>query len=309
MTDFRSDLTSDHGDDHVVLAHRIATLLQNGRVGLAKTHLQDALRRFPKSEWLIYYRACIELHEGNDASAQQTLAHLFSAFPDHQHGRRLLAALYERRGRIDDAERIWESLIKQSPEDAGLLGLYALFLLRRRSRFEAAEIAERGVKIDPEDRHCLRALAVCEVLNNPWESAQPRLESLLRSFPDRIESGVALILSLELQGRSREALEVARGLLADRPHSAELVSHVQRLMLKTHWTMFPLWPFVNADREVAGATTLGLVFLLLSWPFWYDGWAAPVFNVLLAAFLGYVVIEVLAIKLLIYWAVRKSRRS
>lgn len=67
MTDFRSDLPNDHGDDQVVLAHRIATLLQNDRVGLAKTHLRDALRRFPNSEWLIYYRASVELREGDDA--------------------------------------------------------------------------------------------------------------------------------------------------------------------------------------------------------------------------------------------------
>jgi tetratricopeptide (TPR) repeat protein len=309
MTDLRADLPNDRGDDQRIVEHCIATLLQNDRIAPAKVHLLEALRRFPNSEGLVYFRAFIELREGNDASARRTIAQLLTAAPDHHHGRRLLAVLEERRGRIADAERLWESLIKQRPGDAELLGLYALFLIRTQHRFEAAEIAERGIKINPQDRHCLWALAICEVLDNPWEPSHPRFEALLQASPEWIATGKTLVLSLETQGRIREALQVAQRLLTDWPHSVELVCDVQRLKLKTHWIMFPLWPFISANREVAGAFLFGLMMLVLTWPTWYDKWAAPIINVLLAAVLVYVVLGVVVIRLLYIWAITKARRS
>jgi DNA-binding SARP family transcriptional activator/tetratricopeptide (TPR) repeat protein len=187
------------------------------------TVARDAFRRAFRADTgfaLAYYRCSVAADRaGDDATAGWT-AQLAARFSERlsEHDRRLVTAyIVERRGMLDEAERLYRGILVDYPQDVGAwLQLGELLLngnpLRGRSAREARDAFERVLAEDPDQGDALVYLARIAVL----EGKSAEADSLLRRAEAGSPSGGALdirvIRALALDGSAgREG--VARDLL------------------------------------------------------------------------------------------------
>lgn len=268
MTERRDESPVDGFIAQSMVERRIFALLENDRIDLAKSEMGQALRRFPDSPILIYVQAHIESREGDFAAAYSSLRQLFLVSPDHSGGQRLLANLKEREGLLDQAFELWDRLSKQYPQDLLVLAEHSLFLIRRGQFNDARVFATRGLEIQPDHVTCLFALSACDLAQGQFELTEASRETLLRVYPDRVEALTVLMVLLGSAGRNREALEIARGLLSEYPGSREMVGYVKHYRMKTHWSMWPLYPFLCLDYKFTRTVWLVFFGAYFTVPFW-----------------------------------------
>jgi hypothetical protein len=86
------------------------------------------------------------------------------------------------------------------------------------------------------------------------------LQQLLRDYPERTPSLLALVIALDERGKTQAALRVAQQLLAMRPDSEHFVKLVRALKRRDHWSLWPLYPMRRWGWGGAAAVTaIGIV--------------------------------------------------
>ena len=116
---------------------------------------------------LAYYRLSIAAQWSGRGASGLAAAERATRFSDHlsDHDQRLMEAnLIRRRGRIDEAERLYEEIVADFPEDGEAwfrLGevLLGANPLRGRSVVEARPFLERALELDPDNRAVMVQLA------------------------------------------------------------------------------------------------------------------------------------------------------
>lgn len=286
------------GNEQAAVEQLICILLQNRRFGLAKSEIGRALKKLPSSPNLLHFQAVIEAKNADCAGAYASLKQLFSISPGHAGGHEVLAWLKERDGLIDEAHRIWDRVTQLHPQEPNVIGAFAMFLVRRK-RFDDARLqARRGLEIDHNHVKCLLAAAICDALEGKRISSNSSLSTLLRVYPERVETGKALMAALEMRGRNHEALEIARELLSENPGAPEIVHLVRHFRMKTHWSMAPLHPFFCLGVEIQVRLRLTLYLLACTWPFWRASLPSPA-GILVLGYCGYLVLWPIVLRRLI----------
>lgn len=87
-------------------------LLQRDRVEEARIVLDEGLRGNPDHPYLLRNRGRVAVREGNDEEALRYWMRAFSRLPDDLELHRLLAELYERNGRKEEAVKHWSIILE-----------------------------------------------------------------------------------------------------------------------------------------------------------------------------------------------------
>lgn len=252
------------------LEQRIALLIDVHKFNDARRSLAEGLAHYPDRPRLLYLSAFVDWVEDRNEEARQTLSQLLRLEPHSYGGRSLLAQIQEDQGQLADAERTWIELLHDYPEDADLLGRYGNLMLRTLHVEKARALAQAGLRLEPENPHCLFVFALCEIADGRPMADNEGLAALLQHHPDRARTGLVLINALIDQRRPRAALDVAQGLLRAQPDSSELVEVVQSLRRQTHWSMLPLYPVqrwgMTASLAMWGVVAFGLPVVAPSLP-------------------------------------------
>ena len=252
------------------LEHRIALLIDVHKLNDARQSLVEALAHYPDRPGLLYLSAFVDWAQDRNEEARQTLSQLLRLEPDNYGGRSLLAQIQDEQGQLADAELTWIELLHDYPEDADLLGRYGNLMLRTLHVEKARALAQAGLRLEPENSHCLFVHSLCEIVDGRPIADNEGLAALLQHHPDRARTGFVLINALIDQRRPRAALGVAQGLLRAQPDSSELVEVVQSLRRQTHWSMLPLYPVQRwgwtASLAMWGVVAFGLPVIAPSLP-------------------------------------------
>ncbi len=228
--------------EHQVLVERVYELVARDRCDAARRLVVEGLRSNPDSPPLLYYSAYIDWRQDRNAEAAETLGKLLALEPEDYLGRKLLARLQEEQGRLADAELTWIALLRAFPEDADLYFGYGRLMLNTLHIDKARRLVAEGLRRDPHDHEGLFLAGLCDFVDGRRLDTTEHLTTLVRLYPDSMQTGLALVAALQQRGRHREALRVAQQLLRSRPDSAALLELVRSLKITTHWSMLPLYP-------------------------------------------------------------------
>lgn len=234
-------LSIDASDEDAVVC-RVSQLLERDRNVQASSAVQQALRRYPDNQTLVYFASVVEYRQRRYREAKATLGQLLQLAPTHYGGRWLLAKLQETDKDFAAAQRTWAALLRDRPNDPSVLGQYAHSMLLTNFTGKARELAQQGLQLQPDHPLCLFVLVRCELLEGQKLKDERSLAKLLTHHPESIAAAEALMSVLETRGRNREALAVAQGLFRARPDSPEFLKYVRHFRMKTHWTMLPMTP-------------------------------------------------------------------
>jgi len=227
---------------HDALVERVQLLVERQKFRPARAALAEGLRHHPESQPLLYFSAYVDWVEDQLDAAQRSLKQLLGLDPSHYGGRVLLGRLLAERKDVAGAEQTWIALLRDYPEEADLYAEYGALMMRTMHLDKARRLAEEGLRHEPEHEHCLYIVAMVELIDGRGMGENENLVRLIARHPERLRTGLALVIALQDRGRSREALRVSQQLLRSQPDSPELLENVRALKAESHWSMLPLYP-------------------------------------------------------------------
>jgi tetratricopeptide (TPR) repeat protein len=254
--------TSDENkpDLHIVLQQAHA-LIDRRRYAQARQLLTGAIQHYPEHPELLYLCAFVDFSEQKIAAADETVSQVLTKNPKHYGARTLRGEICEAWKRYPEAEAVWIDLLQDFPERADCYANYAELMLRTLHHEKAERLTREGLRLQPNHPGCLYIAYLIEVVHGRSVAENSaNLQQLLRDYPERVHSLLALVIALDERGKSKSALRVAQQLLAMRPDSEQFVTLVRVLKRRNHWTLWPLYPMQRWGwGGAAVVTAIGII--------------------------------------------------
>ncbi len=221
----------DDRDASMVLARAVFRL---GRQKDAMAIVDAMIARAPDDEAARYRKAVFLADMGRRREALDLLERLLAKAPDNAAYRRSRARLLSELGRQDEAKSEWKSLTRKALDAQSLMNLGWTYW--RENNLDAAwDIAVTLVKLDDKNPAFLRFMANLEMERQNDEAALRLAEKTVRLAPEDQEAALTLSKALFRLHRVDEATAVLKKLIARHPDSlsvqyrwAELLAGTQR---------------------------------------------------------------------------------
>lgn len=146
-------LLEEYPDDPFVIIGRGQTLVARGRVDEGIRFLKSEARSCGDQEardtiYMVLGQMLID--EGRFEEAHRVMDEALALNAESQRLKFLKASVYERDGRIKEAEKLFKELLKDSPEDASVMNYLGYMLVENDLKFEeAGELLEKAVRLEP----------------------------------------------------------------------------------------------------------------------------------------------------------------
>ena len=239
------------------LLEQAHALIDRRRYAQARQLLATAVQAYPDDPQVLYLAAFIDYSEDKLDDAEKAVRAVLAAHPEHYGARTLRAELHESRQEYPQAEAVWIELLRDYPERAGLYASYAELMMRTLHLDKARRLAQEGLRFEPDHAKCLFVAALLQMIRGRSSTQNnEHMQQLLRQHPERIQSLLTLVISLNQRGENRSALRVAQQLLTMRPDSVQFVNLVKELKLHTHWSLLPLYPMQRWGWAGAAVVTI-----------------------------------------------------
>ena len=232
--------------------------IERRRLDDARRVLKDGLAQHPQDPDLLFHSAQVEWLADRNQQAEDTVRQVLVVSPHHAPARQLLASVLIEKKEFADAELLLISLLRDYPESAELYGRYSQLMLRTLHLDKAEQLAQEGLRYDPDDSQCLMAAALCETARS-GRRPNAELAKLLQAHPESMSSVHALVVALVDAGRIDEAHRLAQGALRADPANDHLVRLVRELRIQNHWSMKPLWPLQKWGWGASVALWVGAI--------------------------------------------------
>jgi tetratricopeptide (TPR) repeat protein len=249
--------TDDSKPDLRVLLQQAHALIDRRRFAQARQLLTGAVQHYPEHAQLLYLCAFVDYSEKKLDAADETVNRVLTRDPKHYGARNLRAEIYEAQKRYPEAETVWIDLLQDYPESADCYAGYADLMLRTLHLHKAERLIAEGLRLAPNHQNCLYIGYLLHVIQGRSQSQDSQhLQQLLKEYPERAQSLLALVVDLDQRGDTRAALRVAQQLLTTRPDSEHFVKLVRALKRRTHWSLLPLYPMNRWGWGGAAAVTV-----------------------------------------------------
>jgi predicted Zn-dependent protease len=245
-----------------VLRLQLARLIEVGRYREAKQLLGQAFAETPADPELHCLAARAALGEKDQARARDHVEQALAAGPGHFEARVLLFVLDYHQDRYPEAERTIIELIRERPDNAHLLALYAELMLNTLKLDKARALTAEALRRDPDDERAQLVNVLLLTIEGKRDDAGVQLAELIRADPEGAEIARTLFNVLLEQNRHREALEVGRQLLKLDPGNRALVESLAELAAATHWIAWPAYPLRRFGWAGAAGLWASGVFVL-----------------------------------------------
>ena len=185
---------------HKILSYQRAEMFGKGEVSEEK--LKEALRLKPKSPYLRTRLAYINLRENKIEDAKNNLNIAIKEDPKYVPALRLLARVEALTGNIDNAESIYQKIVKLDPDNAeqDILFLVSLYLDMNKPD-QAFSLLDKQIQKEP--RNFLYHFYMGRVLTqkNELDLAVEEYQTVIRLKPDFIPAYKSKALVLEYQDK------------------------------------------------------------------------------------------------------------
>jgi len=162
-------------------------------------------------------------------TAEDTYKEGLRLYHDNRSLRYALALLYQEQGRHRRSANALESLIRDVPDDAGLLNALGYLLTDQMDRHgEALEYLEQALALEPNNPAIIDSMGWVLFNLGELEAALGHLERAYELFPDA-EVAAHIVDTQWALGNREQALELLQQKLAENPESRHLKELDQRL--------------------------------------------------------------------------------
>ncbi|MEM6640080.1 MAG: tetratricopeptide repeat protein [Pseudomonadota bacterium] len=237
--------------------------LERRRVVQARPLLATALARFPDDVGILTAAAYLESLARNPEESARWCRAALEIDPESERARYLLAEACSDIEDYDTAEVLYQSLIRDYPEDVDYLACFALLLFRTVHHSRGHTLANHAMALDPKNRLAQQAAFAAALLTGDRKRADAIMESAMNDDPDSMLNARTLLALLEERHEYVDALHLSRLILQAEPDNEENVRSVIELQHKGHWSM---WPLRWIDEPLGFASGAGFVGIgLLAW--------------------------------------------
>jgi tetratricopeptide (TPR) repeat protein len=136
---------------------------------------------------------------------------------------------FHRRGRIEDAERVYRQVLAQIPDQPDALNLLGTLYAERRKLTSAIQLIELALARRPKDPAILNNLGLTYVHAGRADDAVRLLRKALRIAPDFIDATINLGRALRMVDRHREAIDCYRRVLRTERRPTALIGLARAL--------------------------------------------------------------------------------
>jgi tetratricopeptide (TPR) repeat protein len=173
------------------------------------------------SQHALYEQCLASVRSGNIDRALGLITRACSAghVPAQYH--RVKADLLWRCGKFDQAIRLLESLIEQSPKDALSHGLLGDFLAERKEFAASKRCYEAAIALDPTLLGITHNLATVQQLLGHAGEAETLYRRVIARTPHHVDANLNLAVVLNALGRYQEGLSLVEGVVARSPQATK----------------------------------------------------------------------------------------
>lgn len=159
------------------------------------------------------------------------------------------AYAHHRAGRIDDAARLYEKLLKMQPANADALHLLGLIAMQRRDFARARKLISAALIQHPDHPNLLNSLGETLRLAGAYPEAEPLLRRALQLAPGNADALNNLGVLLTASRRSEEAVSCFEAALQSRPEDPVLLVNMGHALALDHRPGVALAAYDNALRQ------------------------------------------------------------
>jgi len=152
-------------------------------------------------------RAVETMIQGRLADAYWWARAAIEARPSNVAAYNTLAVIYQRRGKLDLAERAYRLALQHEPENVVVMQNLAPILAQMGRTAEAQELAQRAAKIQPTPPFHYFDQGMVALRNGNYDAARDLFEREVKRAPDYDEFHFWLAVTLLRMGEAREARE------------------------------------------------------------------------------------------------------
>lgn len=174
----------------------------------SKELLEKIIAKNPKNAAALASLGGIALHEQNLQLAEDYFKKALEAQPNSPPVQMVLADLYARQGRLDEAQAVVEGLVNENPKNVSLRFGFGEFLLKRGLGDRAREQYEEILKTDPLRHDARDRLYDMYLVRGETQKLEALASSLAASHPDNPGTDYFNGRELERNGKLKEALQL-----------------------------------------------------------------------------------------------------
>jgi len=245
----------------VIEHEQIERLLDVNRLREADELIQRGLAQAPNDPQLHYWAARLACARDDLERASEHVSQSLAADPRHVAARVLHFILLRQAKQYAEAELVITELIRDDPRNAELLALYAQLMLCVLHVDKAEALVAEALRLDPESHPARLCSVLLACIRGRAGDSREALAELVAEDPDGFAVAHTLLLVLIEEGRYRDALGIARGLLRADPANGHLVDLVVELRALSHWVAVPAYPVQRWGGMAVGGLWIGAVVL------------------------------------------------
>ena len=181
------------------------SLIAEKKYSDARTVLEGAHKRFPKSLAVSYYLGATAFLDGKDEEAVELFRGVLSKMPNHALSQYYLGVLMYRQGKLEQAEDYIRLFTRAYPRYLPARKLLASIQIKRRKPKDALATLTEGVAADVTDAQLLNLRAGAHLAAGELEQGIAELEKSYALAPGDRNTKASLIISQLQSGEGDEA--------------------------------------------------------------------------------------------------------
>ncbi len=179
-----------------------------------------------------YYLALVEEKDGKFREYAGDLYKTIELDSLHVNAQVRIAKILLFSGRMDEAIKKSDLVLRLAPEKADVWSLKAAVLFRQENKSDALDAAKKALEIEPAHIEATLVIAVQRIINNEYDSALKIILNSLETHKDNVPLQLARMQALEKQGDKEGIEEVFQELIKSNPEQKNYRNNLTRFYLQ-----------------------------------------------------------------------------
>ena len=200
----------------------------------AQKKVMELMEEYPEDVEVTLCLASLLHSKGDMNEAKPVVQAVLGMDPSNDSALNLMGSFHLRKKELNKAESYFKEALANASEEAIYYGNLGLIYLQRKAYNQAIDIAEEGMKYDPENEHCLHVIyRAYEGLGLPYK-AEAVLNRILKKNPENRTALINLGYSYYGKDRLDKAQSIFKSVMTMRGDQDDALRGIKRTALLQH---------------------------------------------------------------------------